>query len=88
MVDTLELAHNLQSELERMRAGIILMAQSLDRLHETVRLDTKCCGGIYELLVANFQQVSVIAVGTYVYYMNPYVLNVTDEPLGRQATRL
>lgn len=54
--DTMELAHNLHTELDRMRSGIQLLAQSLERLHETVRLDTKCCGGVYELLVANMQQ--------------------------------
>lgn len=54
--ESMELAHNLFSELQRMRTGLILLAQTLDRLHEAVRLDTKCCGGVYELIVANLQQ--------------------------------
>jgi hypothetical protein len=58
--DAMEMAHHLHSELDRLQAGIRLLAQSLERLHETVRLDTKCCGGLYELLVANMRQSDVV----------------------------
>ena len=61
--DAMELAQNLYAEMARMRAGIILVTQSLERLHETVRLDTKCCGGVYELIVASMQQSNNIQRG-------------------------
>ena len=61
--DSMELAQNLYNEMDRMRAGIILLTQSLERLHETVRLDTKCCGGVYELIVASMQQSNNIQRG-------------------------
>ena len=54
---------NLYNEMNRMRAGIVLLTQSLERLHETVRLDTKCCGGLYELMVASMQQSNNIQRG-------------------------
>ena len=61
--DAMELAQNLYNEMNRMRAGIVLLTQSLERLHETVRLDTKCCGGLYELMVASMQQSNNIQRG-------------------------
>ena len=61
--DAMELAQNLYNEMDRMRAGILLLTQSLERLHETVRLDTKCCGGVYELIVASMQQSNNIQRG-------------------------
>lgn len=48
--NAIDLAYQLRSDLDRLAAGMTLLSQSLERLHEVVRVDTRCCGGVCDLL--------------------------------------
>lgn len=40
----------LRVELERVQSGITLLSQSIEALADIVRVDSTCCGGIFELM--------------------------------------
>jgi hypothetical protein len=42
-------AETLKLELERVKSGLTLLAQSMEKLQETVRVDSRCCGGISDI---------------------------------------
>jgi chromosome segregation ATPase len=42
--EAMDQAVSARSELDRVAIGITLLGQSLDRLHEIVHVDTRCCG--------------------------------------------
>lgn len=44
-----EQAETLKLELERVKSGLTLLAQSMEKLQETVRVDSRCCGAVAEV---------------------------------------
>jgi hypothetical protein len=44
-----EQAQTLKAELERVKSGLILLAQSMEKLQDSVRADSRCCGGVSEV---------------------------------------
>ena len=51
--DAKEQAEILRLELDRLQTGITLLGQSLDRLGEVVRVDTHCCGGLFDAITSS-----------------------------------
>jgi hypothetical protein len=46
----LEQAEVLKSELDRVNSGISLLGQSMERLHDVIRLDSRCCGSVIDTI--------------------------------------
>lgn len=50
LTEALEQVDILRGELDRIKAGIALLSQSIQRLDEVVNIDTSCCGGLFEYI--------------------------------------
>ena len=50
LTDAIEQAESLRYEIDRVKAGITLVNQSMDKLTDIVHVDTRCCGGICDAL--------------------------------------
>ncbi len=52
--DALEQAELLRLELDRVKAGLTLLTQSVEKLNDVVQVDTRCCSGFLETLCYSF----------------------------------
>ena len=54
--EAIQQAESLRYEIDRVKAGITLVNQSMDKLSDVVQIDTRCCGGIvyYYILTYNY----------------------------------
>lgn len=61
LLEAKEQAEILRMELERVQAGVTLLSQSLDKLTEIVRMDTRCCGGIFDIISSSLGPATSVA---------------------------
>jgi hypothetical protein len=55
--ECMEQAQILKSELERMRSGVRLLGDSVERLNRAVQRDNRCCWGVFDLIQANVRMI-------------------------------
>lgn len=51
--ESMEQAHILKGELDRVLSGVKLLGDTVDRLNEIVRSDKGCCSGSFDVLLGN-----------------------------------
>lgn len=87
--DAMDHAFMLKIELDRLGTGIILLNQSLDRLHEVIRLDRTCCGGVSDLLAALSSGSGVVATAGRSYGYDVISSEIpNDESQHRSSPRI
>ena len=62
-----EQAEVLRQELDRVKSGLTLLAQSMDKLVEIVRMDSRCCGGVLDALTTSVSSSSEVEEGPSSY---------------------